>query len=76
MKIAPQVLEPETIKTVGHRLSSQSFSPHACHNRALALIHQADCLNPNPKPRGFVFKAASWKAYDTWRRRQKNPRLW
>jgi hypothetical protein len=76
MKNGAQVSKAETVKIVGRRRLEQPLSPAACHRRAMRLIRAAERLNPYPKPRGFVFKAASWQAYEKWRRQQKNPRLW
>ena len=46
------------------------------HQRALKLWRQMERLNPNKKPRGFVFKAPTRALYEEWRRSQRNPRLW
>jgi len=50
--------------------------PIECHRRALKLWHRVQRLNPNPRPRGFVFKAPTRERYEEWRRAQLNPRLW
>jgi len=46
------------------------------HRRALRLWQQMERLNPNKRPRGFVFKAPTRALYEEWRRAQLNPRLW
>ena len=61
-------------KVVGGRASE--LGPAAYHRRALKLWLQMDRLNPNRRPRGFVFKAPTRAIYDQWRRAQVNPRLW
>ncbi len=66
----------ERVKRVGRREAAGEGSPEAFCRRAAALQAAADRLNPFPKPRGFVFKARTWKDYETWRRSQSNPRLW
>ena len=43
---------------------------------AIVLIRAAEKLNPYPRPRGFIFKAKTRSAYESWRRSQDNPRLW
>ena len=65
-----------TEKIVGRRQSQRTFSPAEYHQRASVVQLRVDRLNPYPKPRGFVFKAKSWDDYETWKRRQTNPRLW
>lgn len=63
------------VKNVGHR-QQPPLSAAEYHQRALTLQERVSRLNPYPKPRGFVFKAKSWMAYETWKRQQPNPRLW
>jgi hypothetical protein len=53
-----------------------SNGPIEYHQRALKLWRSAQRLNPNPRPRGFVFKAPTRERYEEWRRVQLNPRLW
>lgn len=65
-----------TEKIVGRRQPRRASSPAEYHQRASDLQRRVDRLNPYPKPRGFVFKAKSWGDYETWKRRQTNPRLW
>ena len=50
--------------------------PAGYHRRALKLFQQMERLNPNKRPRGFVFKAPTRARYEEWRRAQLNPRLW
>jgi len=66
----------EKVKTIGNRHPIGPHNAAASHRRALILMRQMEKLNPNPKPRGFVFKARTWSDYETWRANQKNPRLW
>jgi len=54
----------------------RAVGPAEYHRRALKLWQEMDRLNPNKRPRGFVFKAPSWALYEEWRRLQRNPRLW
>ncbi len=51
-------------------------TPAERRRRALALQRQVERRNPWPRPRGFVFRAPTWQAYEDWRRIQENPRLW
>jgi len=67
--------QPLPMKTVGRR-QQQPLSAVEYHQRALTLQKRVSLLNPYPKPRGFVFKAKSWTAYETWKQQQPNPRLW
>ena len=53
-----------------------STGPIEYHRRALKLWQRVQRLNPNPRPRGFVFKASTRERYEEWRRAQLNPRLW
>ena len=53
-----------------------ALGPAECHRRALRLWQQMDRLNPNRRPRGFVFKAPTRALYEEWRKAQLNPRLW
>ncbi|MBI2438263.1 MAG: hypothetical protein HYV36_05575 [Lentisphaerae bacterium] len=64
------------VKVIGRRQPQAVSSPAEYHRRALALQQRVNRLNPFPKPRGFVFKAESWDAYEAWKQRQSNPRLW
>ncbi len=66
----------EKVKTIGKRNRVGHSDAVDSHRRALVLMRQFEKLNPNPKPRGFVFKARTWDDYATWRASQKNPRLW
>ncbi len=69
----------DVVKIVGKRRSSEDLSPISPGEalaRAAVLQRQHDRLNPFPKPRGFVFKARTWKEYEDWRKAQTNPRLW
>ena len=61
-------------KVVGNTVPESG--PAAYHRRALKLWRQMDRLNPNRRPRGFVFKAPTRAIYEQWRRAQLNPRLW
>lgn len=63
-------------KIIGKRNRVDTFDPVASHRRGLVLMRQMERLNPNPMPRGFVFKARTWNDYKVWRESQKNPRLW
>jgi hypothetical protein len=53
-----------------------ALGPAHYHQRALKLWREMDRLNPNKRPRGFVFKARTRALYEEWRRSQTNPRLW
>jgi len=63
------------MKVVGNRIVRRLSAEEALR-RAVVLQAQVDRLNPFPRPRGFVFRAKTWEAYETWRRCQANPRLW
>jgi hypothetical protein len=65
-----------SIKVVGTRRRTPSDGPSEFRSRAQWLQQHADRLNPNPKPRGFVFCARTWADYKAWRTSQPNPRLW
>jgi hypothetical protein len=62
------------MKVVGNRRLPDS--PEESLRRAERLIAEADLLASHPRPRGFVFKAKTWEAYESWKREQTNPRLW
>jgi hypothetical protein len=62
------------MKVVGKRRAPNS--PEESLRRAERLLAEADLLAPHPRPRGFVFKAKTWEAYESWKRAQTNPRLW
>ena len=62
------------MKVVGKRGAPNS--PAERLREAAVLIRAAEKLNPHPRPRGFVFKAKTYSEYESWRRSQKNPRLW
>ena len=62
------------MKVVGKRRIPGS--PEESLRRAERLIAEAGFLSSYPRPRGFVFKAKTWAAYETWKREQTNPRLW
>jgi len=62
------------MKVVGTRSTSGTAADH--HRRGRRLNAQMNRLNPYPAPRGFVYKAPTWEAYEQWRREQHNPRLW
>ncbi|MBI5386009.1 MAG: hypothetical protein HZA90_15140 [Verrucomicrobia bacterium] len=67
------------MKTVGHRRRSDDTAPlppAEAVRRAGVLQAQMELLNPNPRPRGFVFKARTREEYERWRKTQPNPRLW
>jgi hypothetical protein len=64
------------VKRVGRSEDAVVLSPAECHARHLRLQEHADRMNPYEKPRGFVFRAPSRRAYDAWRAGQANPRLW
>lgn len=67
------------VKIVGTRRrrdEAEGIQPEEALRRAALLQAQADRLNPYPRPRGFVFRARTWEAYEAWRRVQTNPRLW
>ena len=66
----------EIVKMFGKRNRGGQPDAVASHRKALVLMRQLEKLNPNPKPRGFVFKARTRNDYETWRASQKNPRLW
>ena len=62
------------IKIVGNRRPPSS--PAEFHTRSWLLEREIDLLNPFPRPRGFVFKARTWREWEQWRRGGENPRLW
>jgi hypothetical protein len=62
------------MKVVGKRRVPSS--PEESLRRAERLMAEADLLASHPRPRGFVFKAKTWAAYEKWRQAQTNPRLW
>jgi hypothetical protein len=62
------------IKVVGKEAAMRG--PAEYHRRALKLWQQMERLNPNRRPRGFVFKAPTRALYEEWRKAQLNPRLW
>lgn len=67
------------MKVVGKRtrhLEPGLSTPEEALERATVLQAQVDLLNPYPRPRGFVFRARTWRDYELWRRSQSNPRLW
>ena len=68
------VLDYTKVKVVGKR--NVPATPEEYVRRAWRLQQQANRLNPNPRPRGFVYKAKTWRDYESWRSRQANPRLW
>ena len=53
-------------KAVGDRVPGGG--PVEYHRRALKLWRQMERLNPNRRPRGFVFKAQTHARYEEWRR--------
>ncbi len=64
-------------KIVGRRRSQSSLrDPAKGYWRAEQLIQEMNILNPYPRPRGFVFKAKTREEYESWRSKQRNPRLW
>lgn len=63
------------MKVIGKK-KPELQTPEACHRKALQLNAQMEKLNPYQRPRGFVFKAKTWKEYREWRKKQENPRLW
>jgi hypothetical protein len=68
-----------SVKTVGRRrprAEVSALTPEEALTRAAILQHQAELLNPYPRPRGFVFKARTREEYERWRQAQENPRLW
>jgi hypothetical protein len=64
----------DLVKKVGKKRAA--LGPADYHRRALKLWRQMERLNPNRRPRGFIFKAPTRALYDEWRRAQLNPRLW
>lgn len=64
------------VKRVGRKNDVAALSPAERHARYLRLQEHADRINPYPKPRGFVFKAATYREYEEWRAAQSNPRFW
>jgi hypothetical protein len=66
--------ELRAIKVVGRR--KLPATPAECLRQAHVLEMELNQLNPYPRPRGFVFRAKTWDDYATWRKEQKNPRLW
>ncbi|MBI3986285.1 MAG: hypothetical protein HY343_05170 [Lentisphaerae bacterium] len=64
------------MKIVGKYREALGRDPLDNVRRAAVLQMTVEQLNPYPRPRGFVFKARTWKAYRAWRARQANPRLW
>jgi hypothetical protein len=63
-----------SMKVVGKRRLPDS--PEESLRRAERLIAEANFLASHLRPRGFVFKAKTWAAYEEWKREQTNPRLW
>jgi hypothetical protein len=63
------------VKTVGKR-SRIPATPEEAVQRAGKLIAEAFRVSPIKKPRGFVVKFKTRQDYESWRREQKNPRLW
>jgi hypothetical protein len=63
-----------SIKVVGK--DGAAPGPAEYHRRAVKLWRQMERVNPNKRPRGFVFKAPTRVLYEDWRRAQRNPRLW
>jgi hypothetical protein len=63
-----------SMKVVGESVAESG--PAAYHRRGLKLWQQMEKLNPNRRPRGFVFRAPTRALYEQWRQAQLNPRLW
>jgi len=63
------------MKVVG-RNNDIPLSPVDAVRKAERLICAANQLAQVDKPRGFVFKAKSYKLYEAWKKNQSNPRLW
>jgi len=64
------------MKIVGKAFRLELPGPAEARRRARLLQEHLDRVSPFPRPRGFVFKARTWEAYEAWRRSQDNPRLW
>jgi hypothetical protein len=62
------------VKVVGRR--TLPTTPEEAFRRAQVLQAQLELVHPDPRPRGFVFKARTREDYERWRRAQSNPRLW
>ena len=75
-KVTTLGIKTHPLKIIGQRQSQSTSSPLEYHQRASTLQLRVDRLNPFPKPRGFVFKAKSRAAYEAWKQKQANPRLW
>jgi hypothetical protein len=71
-------MEPEQMDGVTKVVGKVAVAagPIEYHRRALKLWRRVQRLNPNPRPRGFIFKASTRERYEEWRRAQLNPRLW
>jgi len=63
------------VKIVGGR-NQTAQSPADFRRRALALQRHLDRVHPWPRPRGWVYRARTWREYADWRQAQTNPRLW
>jgi len=59
------------MKVVGNRRVVSS--PEESLRRAERLSAEADLLASHPRPRGFIFKAKTWAAYESWKRRRPIP---
>lgn len=63
------------MKIVG-KINDKPPLPEECLRKAQQLNEQMNLMNPYPQPRGFIFKARTWKDYENWRKKQSNPRQW
>lgn len=63
------------IRVVRER-SPQMGGPSEYLQRAEMLIEEMDRLNPWPRPRGFVQRFRTHEDYESWKKKQPNPRLW
>ena len=68
------IWDESNIKVVGKR--RPPATPEEAFRRAQVLQRQLEKIHPFPRPRGFVVKAKTYAELETWRKSQKNPRLW
>ena len=68
------MLEAPKTKMVGRRVAPAT--PEEALRRAHVLEKELDLLNPYPRPQGFLRKFKTHEEYETWRKKQPNPRFW